>query len=410
MIRDQYTYLNDPTIYANQEQIKWYLVRNRWNGYGAGRGISYDENGKPLDDVGGGQLFSGPASHSFADFFPADKYFKEHPEYYSERNGKRVPSNGADGNHLCLTNPDVLKLMIQKVKAQFDAMPAATTVSVSENDGGCATLCDCPVCRAKSAEMGGDSGLLLWFVNQVADAIKKEYPGKYISTLAYIATATPPTGPVKPRDNVIMFVASGLSSGAVYNPVGINSFGMKNLAGWAAISPHVQGWDYVNSEINYFAPVIWHMDQQFKFIAKTHIDGLFQENELIWSPSVMAEFYEMRMWVASKLMERPNRDINQLIRDFISGYYGPAAPYLMKYIELQRKRLPEYPYRMANYSYISTAQGLFDQAENAVKDIPEFLSRVSGPAYLPGYYRIEFPVAACTGLLRRRRHRGNLSI
>lgn len=42
--------------------------------------------------------------HTFNRLVPQEKYFKEHPEYFSELNGIRVP----DGQ-LCLSNPDVLK-------------------------------------------------------------------------------------------------------------------------------------------------------------------------------------------------------------------------------------------------------------------------------------------------------------
>ena len=55
--------------------------------------------------------------HAMASHVPADKYFKEHPEYFSLYNGKRCT------DQLCLSNPDVLKICIESMRKAMRENP-----------------------------------------------------------------------------------------------------------------------------------------------------------------------------------------------------------------------------------------------------------------------------------------------
>src|SRR5438046_4354158 len=99
----------------------------------------------------------------------------------------------------CLTNPEVLKLEIDGVKKAFTDNPGAVICSVSQNDVD--KWCECDQCKALEKKYGTQSGVYLHFVNQVAEAVEKDYPDKLIDTLAYQFTEAPPNG-IKPRGNV----------------------------------------------------------------------------------------------------------------------------------------------------------------------------------------------------------------
>ena len=111
--------------------------------------------------------------HTFNHLVPPEIYFKEHPEYYALRNGKRIPTQ------LCLTNPEVLKLTVQNLRKDMARNPEALYWSVSQNDNR--NYCMCDNCQAIDKKEGTPSGSIIWFVNQVAD----QFPDKVISTLAY---------------------------------------------------------------------------------------------------------------------------------------------------------------------------------------------------------------------------------
>src|SRR5260370_40710509 len=59
-----------------------------------------------LDESTGGKVQYYPFVHSFLQLIPPQKYFKDHPEYFSLIDGKRREER----SQLCLTNPDVLRL------------------------------------------------------------------------------------------------------------------------------------------------------------------------------------------------------------------------------------------------------------------------------------------------------------
>lgn len=365
--RDMYTHLGDERMYADHEGWTRFVVRNRMNGLG------------PPEDWGGGIWRGRAGNHSFDMLVPSDKYFAAHPEYFSEREGKRVPSTSTNGNQLCLTNPEVLRLVIEEVKQDLAQYPQAFYISVSINDGGCATICDCARCR-EVAEAEGESGLLLTFVNQVADAIRDQWPDKYILTLAYNPTADAPKR-LRARDNVIVFVCTGGRSALVSFPRGTEGEEFATVRAWGEFARHVWVWDYATGVfrgMHFFRPATWQMYDQFQLYRRLgSIDGIFQENEFMGGNDVLfRQFYEMDMWLLSRLARRPGQPLDPLVDDFLRGYYGPAAPALRQYFDLVKTRRTTYPYRMFNWPFTERAQQLFDRAEQAAANSPQHLARV----------------------------------
>ena len=117
---------------------------------------------------------------------PPEEFYDKHPEYYSLINNKRIHEEA----QLCLTNPDVLKIVTERIKKRIRQNPEYLIYDVSQNDWD--NPCQCDKCQAIVKREGSESGLVIWFVNQVAEAVEKEFPDKYIGTLAYKYTRTPP--------------------------------------------------------------------------------------------------------------------------------------------------------------------------------------------------------------------------
>ena len=61
---------------------------------------------------------------------PPDEFFAEHPDYFSEIDGKRVRDHG----QLCLTHPDLPGVVADRVIARLKDAPPSAIVSVSQND------------------------------------------------------------------------------------------------------------------------------------------------------------------------------------------------------------------------------------------------------------------------------------
>ena len=118
-------------------------------------------------------------AHTFQFLCPPEKWFATHPEYFSLVGGKRQSGYA----QLCLSNPDVLKVVIAALREQIKANPGQTVFSVSQNDTD--MHCECDRCQAIAREEGSESGPMIRFVNAVADDIAKDYPNIAIETLAY---------------------------------------------------------------------------------------------------------------------------------------------------------------------------------------------------------------------------------
>ena len=70
------------------------------------------------------------AVHTFFPFMPPSEFFDSHPEYYSLIDGERIHERA----QLCLTNSDVLEIVLDSVAAYFEREPEANVISVSQDD------------------------------------------------------------------------------------------------------------------------------------------------------------------------------------------------------------------------------------------------------------------------------------
>ena len=274
-----------------------------------------------------GGLSSYWEGHTFRIFISPEEYFSEHPEYFSMREGGvRRPDA-----QLCLSNPEVLQICIDKMKYTIATNPLFDIYSMSQNDNPFPCLCD--KCRAIEEQYGGHSGLLLWFVNQVADAIKPIYPDKYIGTFAYMYTRKPPVG-IVPRNNVVIRLCSLECCRA--HPIEEcehNRSFMSDIENWSKIAPNIYIWDYVVNFSQYVAPFpnFNVLAENIRTFMKYNVMGIRQQANY---QSIGGEFSEMKAWVISKLLWNPYQDTRKLVSQFINDYYGEAASCIQQYFDL----------------------------------------------------------------------------
>jgi hypothetical protein len=327
-----------------------------------------------------GDVFAGGYwVHTFDRLLPSEKYGAAHPEYYSYFNGRRHPGKASQW---CLSNPDVLEIVAAKVDSIFKAHPDKGILSVSQNDGNY-TNCQCDRCKAIDEHEGALSGSLIHFMNKLAD----RFPDKEISTLAYLYTMKPPQH-VRPRPNVNIMLCSIDSDREV--SLTENASGREftdALHGWSRLSNNIFVWDYGINFDNYLVPF-----PNFHILADNI--RLFKSNHVTMHFSQIAsirggDFAEMRTWLVSKLMWDATADTDSLMHVFLDGYYGAAAPYLYRYIQIMEGALLGSGQRLWIYdSPVSHKHGmfkpelmrrynaLFDEAEAAVSTDSARLARV----------------------------------
>lgn len=268
------------------------------------------------------------SAHTMGQFVPVKEFYASHPEYFALRDGKR----SSDYAQLCLSNPQVLQICRERLMKVMREQPGYRIYSLSQNDNY--SFCQCPQCAAIEQQYGGHSGLIVWFVNQVADAVRAEFPQKYVGTFAYQYSRQPPTG-IVPRENVVIRLCSieccfahPLTAGCPQN----EAF-MRDMQGWASIAPHLFIWDYIVDYAQYMAP--WPNFQvlgpNIEAFRRNKAIGIFEEAQY---ESAGAEFDEMKAWTVNQLLWNPLQDVDSLVSIFTGGYYGKAAPRVMDYYRL----------------------------------------------------------------------------
>lgn len=317
--------------------------------------------------------------HTFDRLMPSEVYGKEHPEYYSYINGEHRPGNHSQW---CLTNPDVYDFVVKKLDSVFKANPNKKLISVSQNDGN-NTFCTCENCRKVYEEEGSPAGAYIRFMNKLAE----RFPDKEISTLAYLFTMHPPKK-VKPLPNVNIMLCDIDCMREV--PLTDNASGrdfVKALEGWSAISNNIFVWDYginFDNMVSCF-PNFHVLQKNIQLFKKNHVTMHFSQV----NGSKGTDFSEMRAYMLGKLMWDPYQNADSLMRSFMDGYYGAAAPYLYQYQKIMQGGLlasginlwiydspVTHKNGMLNDQLCKTYDELFDQAEAAVASDPVRLDRV----------------------------------
>ncbi|MCQ2392559.1 MAG: DUF4838 domain-containing protein, partial [Kiritimatiellae bacterium] len=266
------------------------------------------------------------AYHSNLVILPPARHFAAHPEWYSLVKGERKPIQ------LCMTNPEMFKAYVASIKAILAAHPEADFIQVSQNDGR--AHCECAVCR-RAEEEEGLSGLYLGFANAVAAEVEKEFPHVTIDTFAYRFTRPPPKR-IRPRHNVtvrLCDIECAFNAPIATSP--LNTDFVRDLEGWRKIAAgRLYIWDYVT---DFSACMVPHpnlhvLADNIRLFAQTGAVGVFEQGDATCRTGFMAP---LMGWTIAHLLWNPARDAQQLMDEFLVGYYGPAAaPHLRQALSI----------------------------------------------------------------------------
>ena len=269
------------------------------------------------------------AYHSFFEVLPPGTYFKDHPEWYSLVRGTRV------AKQLCLSNAEMKAAYIRETLRRLGEDASVDFIQVSQNDRNGA--CECDACRAMMEEDGGTAaGPYLRFANEVAEAVEKVYPNVRIDTFAYQFTRKAPTK-TRPRHNVVVRLCDiecdfGRPLTDPESPK--NAAFKKDLEDWRRVAGgNLFIWDYLADFTSYMMPHpnIASIAPNIRLFAANGAVGVFEQGDALCSAG---SFAALRHYLVAHLLWDPAEDEKRLMDDFLTGYYGKAAPHLARLIEL----------------------------------------------------------------------------
>jgi len=358
-------------------------------------GVNSEWNNIPAE-LGGCLKYKGHA-HTFYPLVPPEKYFAEHPEWYSLLKGKRTH----DRAQLCLSNPELRDFVVGRVKEWLRESPDAAIISVTQNDWFGA--CECEKCKAIDDAEGGPSGSMIAFVNYIAEKIEPEFPQVAVDTFAYQYTRKPPKT-LKPRPNVIVRLCSIECNFREPLDHPSNAAFLADLKGWSKICQRLYIWDYTTDFKNYVNPhPNWFtLGPNVQLFQKYGVKGLFEQGAY---QGFGGEMGELRAWLLAQLLWNPEQDDRALINEFLRGYYGKAAAKpIGRYLELMHQASKDFylacflrkdPPHL-RFKPLNEAERLWQQAEKAAGTDSELLARVR-----LGHLPVRYAFLSRWGTLRR---------
>ena len=293
--------------------------------------------------------------HTYYTYCSDKKYFKDHPEYFRlNKAGKR---EARPFGELCLTNPDVKRICYESLVEFIENdrrkdpinYPCIYDFSEMDNSGG--YLCKCPECQKVVAKYnrkpggnweGGDAGLQLEFVNEMARKIRAKYPDVIIRTFAYVSTEGLPLG-IKPEPNVLIQLCDLYTRCDNMRPLShsFNAYRHALVRDWAAAARHLQLWDYIlyNGPIQGGFPeveadAIW---ADMAFFRSVDMERFFMETEFHYQP-----FYEFNNFLLTEAAFGTDLTLDEAI-DIWCRVYGRGAPKMREAIDFLRRIIEENP-------------------------------------------------------------------
>jgi len=349
--RNIYTYL-----YGDPQRVGLFNARNKFT-------ATYNVNNKfgLYPNVG-----SPGYIHTF--FAYSKDWQTNHPEYLAMNpQGQRVQAvDGGGPGQICLTHPEVRKLMLAKLRGYIAAdraraakagCPPPRIYCVDENDTP--MVCQCPNCKA-FLERETYSGLLIELVNFMADGIKDEYPDVLVETFLYPANCELPKT-IRPRDNVMIRIAqlnAEYATGVrdpgffpdMFRPLThvVNRQAADAVRSWGSIVKHLGYWDYwrIYSLDKFATPYanLACIKSDLELLLDNKVEMMFVEMEQVF-PTMYnhMSFCALKYWLGLKMLQNPHQDMEPLVQAFMAGYYGPAAGEMREYLDYMERRVAAVP-------------------------------------------------------------------
>ncbi len=273
--------------------------------------------------------------HNLGNLTKPSEYGKDHPEYFPYVKDKHVvPKDDAmRGWQPCMSNPEVIKIVSDKVIDYFQKNPEKVCFSLGVNDNG--GFCQCKNCleingplKHNSQGVNDFSRVAFTFYNQIAENLSKVYPDKYIGIYAYSFICDLPEG-FKLHPNIMVTRVNSFLPFFCkeYRKDFQRILDMANSSKFFGTSCYFYGQGYL-------IPVT-----PFK-ILEDYIDELYKSNARIWKSETFP-FWTVdgiKCYVLARKLWDPSLRYTDLLKDFTEKMFGKGSGDMMAFYELCREK------------------------------------------------------------------------
>jgi hypothetical protein len=316
--------------------------------------------------------------------------YDDRPELWALRDGSR------DRYHPCTSNPEVRVAIIEGAVETLRNYPQDRILVLGQDE---LFDCRCKTCQALVDREGSDEAPVLDLANEVADRVAQEFPGRFVVVPAFCSGMKLPKT-IRPRDNVAIWLYPRENDfgHAVATSSQMTSSQFRSAMGqWSGAARRIWVGDYVTNFSHYLMPHpnLDVLAPNVKYYAEHGATGYSAQGSYT---SAGTEFARLRMWVLAKAMWNPEADGKALVAEFCNGYYGPAGPEILKYIDTIHRPVRENPRLYVQTSYndqmpwltpevLVEAEGHLREAERKVAGDPMLTKRVRH-AHVPLWYML----------------------
>ncbi len=282
-------------------------------------------------------------AHPLRGIMPVSEY-GDRPELYAVRGGRRWLDERRFA--VCYSNPEAAAIIAGEAKKWFAASEHRHTFPMGINDSQ--AYCECEECaelQPARAFRGRPvaSDMYYHFINNVARMVREEYPGRYLAVLAYNDVTAPPLGEVE--DNVLVVLVNDISE---YYDAGQRSRDHEVLRQWS--EKGVKLGTYYYPGLAKLVPAYFPTFLSEELNLRKELGGVMLCSEVGpgWPWKGPMHYVEARLWWDAGL------DVDEVLEEYFSDLYGPAAPYMSELFSLfdeihMRPRSGGFLYEHYNY-------------------------------------------------------------
>ena len=356
---------------ADADHARWY-ARNRYISYHA--------------------IYDNPSDGSImGPFRKAGITAENHPEWFAlNKDGSRSK------NMVCMGNPEVVAFLADHAKKSFRDNPHLKSYGYAPPDG--LPLCLCENCRKANGDLQivsqwdfsmipCISGSYYRLMDEVAKAVKEEFPDRRIGVSIYAGRIMPPPTYWKMQPNVVgacAFIEYALMR-PIDDPDNWESTQIRSLLkSWKSRIDHVSYRPYYPSFlVNMALPIPFYRNnaRDVKWLHANGVEGFIWEGWPSWGTDLLGPY------LRSRLMWDPAADAEAIIDEFYATFYGPAAAPAKAFYDALEKALvsspvngheSEFIHELYTPALVASLAPYIEAAEKAVAapDAAAFAARV----------------------------------
>lgn len=299
----------------------------------------------------------GGSWHNFLDYVPQSEYGTAHPEWYTVacyENGEESTVTTLD---LTTGGDAMAKVVADKIKAQVEADKAGKNIKPVYVFGPPdeKVWSNSTATQSTVAKYGARSAEYVIFMNKVAKRLDDDYTfGRQIKLclLAYNLVCDAPAY----NDDLKFYSGYEISLSVMFAPIESNMYRAANdntpnykyhlsnahfteqLSKWKALGGEVYYWNYSEYYDNYFVMLdtITNMQSKYKLMAENGVNRLIDLGMV--GGNYGTDFTALKIYLKGKLARNVNENVDALVKNFCSAYYGTGGEYIYSLLTSEQAR------------------------------------------------------------------------